>query len=94
MRTTLEAKAREVSGRVSALRVESGGEGVAVEAVMLMPRHMPGIDAQLQRQDPLYVFQPRRQQLDFVAHFVPDLSQLVPCLAVTRWAGHSAPESP
>ena len=49
VRTTLEAKAREVSGRVSALRVESGGEGVAVEAVMLMPRHMPGIDAQLQR---------------------------------------------
>ena len=49
VRATLEAKAREVSGRVSALRVESGGEGVAVEAVMLMPRHMAGIDAQLQR---------------------------------------------
>ena len=50
VRTTLEAKARDVSGRVSALRVESGGEGVAVEAVLLMPRHMPGIDAQLQRE--------------------------------------------
>lgn len=48
VRATLDAKAHEASGRISALRVDSAGEGVAVEAVMLMPEHVAGMEAQLQ----------------------------------------------
>jgi uncharacterized hydrophobic protein (TIGR00271 family) len=49
VRTILEAQARDVSGRVSVLRVDAAREGVTVEAVMLMPRHVAGIEARLQR---------------------------------------------
>lgn len=49
VRAAVEAKARQASGRISALRVESGGEGVAVEAVLLLPKHVAGLESQLQR---------------------------------------------
>ena len=49
VRSTLDAKAEEVSGRVSALRVDAGGDGVAVEAVVLVPRHLDDVDEILQR---------------------------------------------
>jgi hypothetical protein len=50
VRATLEARAQAFAGRVNALRVDSSGVGVAVEAVVLMPRHVAGIDAQLQQE--------------------------------------------
>ncbi len=50
VRSALEESAARASGRVSALRVESGADGVAVEAVVLMPDHVPGMEATLQTQ--------------------------------------------
>lgn len=50
VRTTLDAKAKDAGGRVSALRVDTGGNGVAVEAVVLVPRHIAGVDALLQKE--------------------------------------------
>ena len=50
VRSTLEAKAQGVAGRVSALRVESGSDGVAVEAVVLVPRHIAGVETLLQKE--------------------------------------------
>ena len=49
VRASVEASARDASGRVSALRVESGDEGVAVEALVLLPKHVAGMEAQLQQ---------------------------------------------
>ena len=49
VRSTLDAKAQEFSGRINGLRVDSSGEGVAVEAVVLMPKHVAAMDAQLQQ---------------------------------------------
>ncbi len=49
VRSTLDAKAQEFSGRITGLRVDSSGEGVAVEAVVLMPKHVAAMDAQLQQ---------------------------------------------
>jgi uncharacterized hydrophobic protein (TIGR00271 family) len=49
VRSTLEAKAQEMAGRISALRVDSGSDGVAVEAVVLLPQHVAGMEAQLQQ---------------------------------------------
>ena len=49
VRSTLDAEAQAVAGRVNGLRVDSSGEGVAVEAVVLMPKHVAGIDEQLQQ---------------------------------------------
>ena len=42
VRTTLDAAAAGVNGRVSALRVDTAGEGVGVDAVVLVPT--PSID--------------------------------------------------
>lgn len=50
VRSTLEAKAQEVAGRVSALRVDAGGNGVAVEAVVLLPEHIAGVDSMLEKE--------------------------------------------
>ena len=50
VRSTLDEKALAVSGRVNALRVDSSGEGVAVEAVVLIPKHVAGMEAQLQQE--------------------------------------------
>jgi len=49
VRTALNAAADEVSGRVSALRVDSGPGGVGVDAVMMTPRHVNGLEASLQQ---------------------------------------------
>ena len=49
VRAAVDDAAKAVSGRVSALRVDSSGEGVAVEAVMLLPNHAAGMEARLQR---------------------------------------------
>ena len=49
VRTALEDAANEVNGRVSALRVDTTGEGVGVDAVMLVPAHANGMEARLQR---------------------------------------------
>jgi uncharacterized hydrophobic protein (TIGR00271 family) len=48
VRGALNAAADEVAGRVSALRVESGADGVGVDAVMMTPRHVNGLEASLQ----------------------------------------------
>jgi uncharacterized hydrophobic protein (TIGR00271 family) len=47
-RDALEEAAARASGRVSVLRVDSGTDGVAVEAVLLLPNHVPGMEASLQ----------------------------------------------
>ncbi len=49
MRTTLDAAAAGVNGRVSALRVDTAVEGVGVDAVVLVPTHAAGLEARLQR---------------------------------------------
>ena len=49
VRTNLQAKVQEVSGRISALRVNTGDDGVAVEAVVLTPRHISDVDALLEK---------------------------------------------
>ena len=49
VRTALGAAADEASGRVSALRVDSGADGVGVDAVMMTPRHVNGLEAALQQ---------------------------------------------
>lgn len=48
VRTSLEAKAKQVSGRVSALRVNTSDDNVAVDAVVLLPKHVANIDTILQ----------------------------------------------
>jgi hypothetical protein len=49
VRTTLDAAAAGVNGRVSALRVDTTGDGVGVDAVVLVPTHAAGLEARLQR---------------------------------------------
>ena len=49
VRAAVNDAAKGVSGRVSALRVESGNESVAVEAVLLVPTHAAGLQDRLQR---------------------------------------------
>ena len=49
VRTTLDAAAAGVNGRVSALRVDTAGDGVGVDAVVLVPTHAAGLEARLQR---------------------------------------------
>lgn len=49
VRTALNSAADEVSGRVSALRVDSGAAGIGVDAVMMTPRHVNGLESSLQR---------------------------------------------
>ena len=48
VRTTLDAAAAGINGRVSALRVDTATEAVAVDAVMLVPAHAGGMEARLQ----------------------------------------------
>ena len=48
VRTALNGAADEVSGRVSALRVDSSADGVGVDAVMMTPRHVNGLATSLQ----------------------------------------------
>jgi len=49
VRNALNAAADEVSGRVSALRVDPGADGVSVDAVMMTPNHVNGLAASLQQ---------------------------------------------
>mgnify|MGYP003558517122 CR=1 FL=1 len=49
VRTALDDAANEVNGRVSVLRVDTAGEGVGADAVMLLPAHASGMEARLQR---------------------------------------------
>ena len=50
VRDVLDRAAADVNGRVSALRVENGSDGIAVDAVMMVPNHASGLEATLQRQ--------------------------------------------
>lgn len=49
VRALVDAAAERAAGRVSALRVDSAGQAVSVEAVILLPVHVPGLEARLQR---------------------------------------------
>ena len=44
MRTTLDASAAQVGGRVTGLRVEPVADGVSVDAVVMASRHVPGLE--------------------------------------------------
>ena len=48
VRVTTDAAAQRASGRVSALRVDMTNDGVNVDAVMMLPRHVNGLEATLQ----------------------------------------------
>ena len=50
VRSSLEARAAQAGGRVSALRVDTAEDSVAVDAVMMLPRHVNGLETQLQQQ--------------------------------------------
>lgn len=50
VRDVLDRAAADANGRVSALRVENGSDGIAVDAVMMLPNHASGLEAALQRQ--------------------------------------------
>ncbi|RPE80148.1 putative hydrophobic protein (TIGR00271 family) [Vulcaniibacterium tengchongense] len=49
VRTTLDEAAGRDGGRVGSLRVERGGERLHVDAMLLTPRHRPGLAQQLER---------------------------------------------
>ena len=49
VRDTLDAAAEQVAGRVSALRVDATASEVSVDAVLLLPAHVGGLEASLQR---------------------------------------------
>lgn len=49
VRATLDAAAEGASGRVSALRVDATATELSVDAVMLLPSHVGGLEASLQR---------------------------------------------
>lgn len=49
VRTTLDTAAGAVNGRVSALRVDTTGDEVTVDTVLLVPAHAAGLEARLQR---------------------------------------------
>jgi uncharacterized hydrophobic protein (TIGR00271 family) len=49
VRATTEAAAQRASGRVSALRVDLAKDGVNVDAVMMVPHHINGLEASLQQ---------------------------------------------
>ncbi len=49
VREAMDAAAERVSGRVSALRVEATEKEVSVDAVLLLPMHVSGLQAELQR---------------------------------------------
>lgn len=44
VRNTLDARAAELDGRISALRVEESAESLIVDAVLMVPRLEPGLD--------------------------------------------------
>ena len=48
VRATLDAAATQAGGRVSALRVDNANDGIAVDAVMMLPSHVTGLEARLQ----------------------------------------------
>lgn len=48
VRTATDAAAQRASGRVSALRVDIIKDGVSVDAVMMLPRHVNGLETSLQ----------------------------------------------
>ncbi len=50
IRSALDAAAADVGGRISALRVEQAGEAVTVDAVLMTPRHVNGIETRLSEQ--------------------------------------------
>ncbi len=50
IRAALDAAASEMDGRISALRVDLAGEAVTVDAVLMTPRHVNGIDARLSKE--------------------------------------------
>lgn len=48
VRTTLEAEAGRVHGRLSTLRVDASSERVLVDAVLMLPTHIAGLEGALQ----------------------------------------------
>lgn len=50
VRTVLEKAATQANGRLSALRVDTGSNVLAVDAVMMLPSHINGLEETLQRQ--------------------------------------------
>ena len=48
VRASLDETAARVGGRVSALRVDAAGDRVSVDAVMMLPSHVNGLEARLQ----------------------------------------------
>ena len=50
VRASLDAAANQSGGRVSALRVDNAGDGVAVDVVMMLPSHVGGLESRLQAQ--------------------------------------------
>ena len=50
VRASLEAAASQAGGRVSALRIDNAGDGVAVDVVMMLPSHVGGLESRLQAQ--------------------------------------------
>lgn len=50
VRAALDQAAAAASGRVSALRVDTGARDVAVDAVMMLPSHVAGLEDRLQAQ--------------------------------------------
>ncbi len=49
VRAEVESAARAASGRLSVLRVDTSTRQVAVEAVLMLPAHQPGLEARMQR---------------------------------------------
>lgn len=47
VRTTLDASAAQVGGRVTGLRVEPVADGVSVDAVVMASRHVPGLETRV-----------------------------------------------
>ena len=50
VRSSLEQAAREDGGRITTLRVDHGGEGLNVEAVLLTPHYRPQLSQELERE--------------------------------------------
>lgn len=63
IRTALDAAAADAGGRVSALRIERAGEVYAVDAVLLAPRHLPGMAARIESQVESALGRPLQLQL-------------------------------